>query len=89
MVPGTTVPVVGTRTREDAPTRSAGVNCRTRRLWLGARDPRTRSCRGANVVDIGEPREIREIRPVTEPVPEQLPVPEPAPDPAPAVPAGS
>jgi hypothetical protein len=36
-------------------------------------------------VDIGEPREIREIRPITEPVPEQLPVSEPAPDPAPAM----
>ena len=32
-------------------------------------------------MEIGDPKEIREIRPVTEPVPEHLPTPVPAPEP--------
>jgi hypothetical protein len=32
-------------------------------------------------MEIGDPKEIREIRPVTEPVPEHLPTSEPVPEP--------
>jgi hypothetical protein len=33
-------------------------------------------------MEIGEPKDVREIRPVNEPVPEQRPVSEPIPEPA-------